>query len=67
MRAWADAPVTDDESAYRQAAAARTLRSRARAAARLRAAGATVVDAPPDRLAAMLGDAYLDMKASGRL
>ena len=67
VRAWADAPVTDDESAYRQAAAARTLRSRARAAARLRAAGATVVDAPPDRLAAMLGDAYLDMKASGRL
>ncbi len=67
VRAWADAPVTDDESAYRQAAAARTLRSRARAAARLRAAGATVVDAPPDQLAPMLGDAYLEMKASGRL
>ncbi len=67
VRAWAEAPVVDDESAYRQAAAARTLRSRARAAARLRAAGATVVDAPPERLAAMLGDAYLEMKASGRL
>ncbi len=67
VRAWADGPVTDQESAYRQAAAARTLRARARAAARLRAAGATVVDAPPHRLAAELGDAYLDMKASGRL
>ena len=67
VRAWADAPVTDADSAYRQAAAARTLRSRARAAARLRAAGAIVVDAPPERLAAMLGDAYLEMKASGRL
>ncbi len=67
VRAWADAPVVDEESAYRQAAAARTLRSRARAAARLRAAGATVVDVPPALLASTLGDAYLDMKASGRL
>ena len=67
VRAWAEGTVTDRESAYRQAAAARTLRARARAAARLRAAGATVVDAPPHRLAAELGDAYLDMKASGRL
>ncbi len=67
VRAWADGAATDHESAYRQAAAARTLRSRARVAARLRAAGATVVDAPPQQLAAELGDAYLDMKASGRL
>lgn len=67
VRAWADAPVTDEESAYRQAAAARTLQARARAAARLRAAGATVVDVPPERLAAELGDAYLEMKATGRL
>lgn len=67
VTAWADATVTDGESAYRQAAAARTLRSRARAAARLRAAGATVVDVPPERLAATLGDAYLEMKAAGRL
>jgi uncharacterized protein (DUF58 family) len=67
VRAWADAAATDAESAYRQAAASRTLRSRARAASRLRAAGATVVDAPPHRLAAQLGDAYLDLKAQGRL
>ena len=67
VRRWADAAPADPETAYRQAAAARTLRSRARAAARLRAAGATVVDVLPERLAAELGDAYLDMKAAGRL
>lgn len=67
VRAWADGPVTDAAEAYRQAAAARTMRTRERAAARLRAAGATVVDVAPDRLAAELGDAYLDMKATGRL
>lgn len=67
VRAWADGEVTDADGAYRQAAAARTLRARERAAARLRAAGATVVDVPPDRLASELGDAYLEMKAAGRL
>ena len=67
VRAWADAPVTDADGAYRQAAAARTLRARERAAARLRAAGAIVVDVAPDRLASELGDAYLEVKAAGRL
>lgn len=67
VRAWADLPVDDADGAYRQAAAARTLRARERAAARLRQAGAVVVDVPPDRLAAELGDAYLEMKAAGRL
>jgi uncharacterized protein (DUF58 family) len=67
VRAWADGPVDDADGAYRQAAAARTLRARERAAARLRAAGATVVDVPPDRLASELGDAYLEVKAAGRL
>ncbi len=67
VRAWADGPVTDEVEAYRQVAAARTLRARERAAGRLRAAGATVVDVPPDRLATELGDAYLEMKAAGRL
>ena len=67
VRRWADEVPADAEAAYRQAAAARTLRTRDRAAARLRAAGATVVDAPPDRLAARLGDAYLDVKARGIL
>jgi uncharacterized protein (DUF58 family) len=67
VRAWADGPVSDADGAYRQAAAARTLRARERAATRLRAAGATVVDVPPERLASELGDAYLEMKAAGRL
>lgn len=67
VREWADAPVEDADGAYRQAAAARTLRARERAAVRLRAAGATVVDVPPDQLASALGDAYLEMKAAGRL
>jgi len=67
VRAWADGAVATADDAYRQAAAARTLRARERAAARLRAAGATVVDVAPDRLASDLGDAYLDIKAAGRL
>lgn len=67
VRAWADAAPADADGAYRQAAAARTLRSRERAAARLRAAGAIVVDVAPDRLAIDLGDAYLEVKAAGRL
>ena len=67
VRAWADGPVDDADGAYRQAAAARTLRARERAAVRLRAAGATVVDVPPERLASELGDAYLEFKAAGRL
>lgn len=53
--------------AYRQAAAVNLLHQRARAAARLRAAGAIVVDAAPGKLAAELVDKYLEVKASGRL
>jgi uncharacterized protein (DUF58 family) len=64
---WAMGPVTNEASAYRQAAAIRTLAARRRAAAQLRAAGAVVVDTTPARLAADLGDAYLDFKATGRL
>ena len=40
---------------------------RARAIARLRAAGAMVVDAAPGQLATELVDKYLEVKASGRL
>ena len=39
-----------------QAAAARTLRARERAAVRLRAAGATVVDVPPERAPSMIDE-----------
>lgn len=53
--------------AFRQAAAIAALDGRERAAARLRAAGAIVVDAAPGQLATHLVDTYLELKASGRL
>ncbi len=53
--------------AYREAAAVSQLAQRARSVARLRAAGAVVVDAAPGRLATELVDTYLELKASGRL
>jgi uncharacterized protein (DUF58 family) len=53
--------------AYREAAAVNALAQRDRSVARLRAAGAVVVDAAPGRLAVELVDAYLELKASGRL
>jgi uncharacterized protein (DUF58 family) len=40
---------------------------RAELAGRLARLGATVVDAPPERLPAALADAYLALKGSGRL
>jgi len=43
------------------------LADRDRAAARLRALGATVIDAPPRDVPARLADAYLSVKATGRL
>ena len=65
---WADgAPHEWASEAYRQAAAVNMLQQRARATARLRAAGAVVIDAAPGRLAIDLVDAYLALKASGRL
>ena len=53
--------------AYREAAAVSILQQRARATARLRAAGAVVIDAAPGKLAIELVDGYLELKASGRL
>ncbi|MCC5952301.1 MAG: DUF58 domain-containing protein [Acidimicrobiia bacterium] len=64
---WAGAEVTDRESAYRRAAAIAAIDERRRATARLRALGATVVDAPPATMAARLSDAYLQLKAVGGL
>jgi uncharacterized protein (DUF58 family) len=52
---------------FREAAAVNAMAQRARAVARLRAAGAVVVDAEPGRLAVDLVDTYLELKASGRL
>jgi uncharacterized protein (DUF58 family) len=64
---WATAVPTEAATAYRKAAAVAALERRAGAAGRLQALGATVVDAPPGVLAGRLADAYLQMKAVGRL
>jgi uncharacterized protein (DUF58 family) len=65
---WASASeVTDPSTAYRRAAAVSAIAQRQRVVARLRGLGATVVDAQPGRLAPALADAYLQIKATGRL
>ena len=57
----------DAEAVYDAAAAARTLQERQHVAAVLRRRGVLVVDATPDDLAPALSDAYLALKAAGRL
>lgn len=57
----------DIASVYAAAAAARAMAQRSELAARLARLGATVVDAPPERLPAALADAYLALKGNGRL
>jgi uncharacterized protein (DUF58 family) len=64
---WARALPDDAGASYRKAAAAKALADRARTVARLSGLGATVVDAVPGRLAPQLADAYLKVKATGRL
>jgi uncharacterized protein (DUF58 family) len=67
VRGWATAPPEGAQEAYRMAAAVAATGRRARAAALLRRLGANVLDAPPDTLAARLVEAYLGIKAAGRL
>jgi uncharacterized protein (DUF58 family) len=64
---WAAAVPANAGEAYRKAAAVEALDARRRTVARLRGLGATVVDAPPGHLAPQLADAYLHLKATGRL
>lgn len=64
---WARLAPDQAGQAYRKVAALEALESRHRAAGRLRALGATVVDEPPGRLAPAVTDAYLRVKAGGRL
>jgi uncharacterized protein (DUF58 family) len=52
---------------YDAAAAEGAQAQRRRISALLRRHGVSVVDAPPDRLPSALADAYLELKASGRL
>jgi uncharacterized protein (DUF58 family) len=63
----ATAPVGQALDAHTRAAALAALERRRRSLHLLRAAGATVVDALPGRLAPELADAYLHVKATGRL
>jgi uncharacterized protein (DUF58 family) len=57
----------DPAGSYAKAAAVAALEERRRLTGRLRGMGITVVDAPPGRVAPMLADAYLKVKATGRL
>ena len=64
---WAAGAATESDSAFRRSAAIAALAQRARFSARLRSLGVTVVDAAPGRLSGELADAYLRLKATGRL
>ncbi|MFD8940090.1 DUF58 domain-containing protein [Streptomyces sp. NPDC059578] len=55
------------DAVYQAAAAAQAQEERRRTAERLGRHGVTVVDATPDTLAPALADAYLALKAAGRL
>ncbi|MDX3693984.1 DUF58 domain-containing protein [Streptomyces europaeiscabiei] len=55
------------DAVYEAAAAAQAQADRHRTAEQLRRHGVTVVDATPDNLAPTLADAYLSLKAAGRL
>ncbi|MDF3302864.1 DUF58 domain-containing protein [Streptomyces tropicalis] len=55
------------DAVYEAAAAAQAQTERHRTAEKLRRHGVTVVDATPDDLAPALADAYLALKAAGRL
>lgn len=64
---WAHASPADAASTYRKAAAVAALERRGDTVAQLRARGAVVVDERPGRLAPALVEAYLQIKATGRL
>jgi uncharacterized protein (DUF58 family) len=64
---WAARTPLDAAAAFRKAAAQAALEDRRRLVGRLRGFGATVVDGPPGALAPALADAYLKVKATGRL
>lgn len=57
----------DATAVYNAAVAARTQEGRAQVSALLRRHGVEIVDAPPERLPPVLADAYLSLKAAGRL
>ena len=64
---WAHDEASTDEDVYRKVAAIGALEERRRTVVRLQRLGATVIDAPPRSLPLELADAYLRVKATGRL
>lgn len=64
---WSRAVPTEAMYSFRKAAAIAALEERRRLLARLRGLGATVVDAMPGKLGPEVADAYLRVKATGRL
>ena len=64
---WAHGLTSTDEDVYRKVAAIGALEERRRTVARLQRLGATVIDAPPRLLPLAIADAYLRVKATGRL
>jgi uncharacterized protein (DUF58 family) len=64
---WASEVPADIEATYRGAAAVSALARRRELGALLQARGAVVVDDVPGRIGPALTDAYLSVKASGRL
>jgi uncharacterized protein (DUF58 family) len=67
VASWAAGAPSDIEDAYRTAAAVAALRRRQELARLLHAGGAIVVDALPGQLGPAVTDAYLNVKATGRL
>ena len=67
VRSWAMEVPSDTGEAYRHAAAGAAVEARTATVAHLRRTGAIVVDAPPRALAGSVADAYLGLKAEGRL
>jgi uncharacterized protein (DUF58 family) len=65
--AMASSSPAEPSEAYAKAAAVAVLEERRRLIGRLRGMGVTVVDELPGRLAPALADAYLRVKATGRL
>lgn len=65
--AWRAGAADTAADAYRAAAASHARQRRERTVRHLRRMGVTVVDEPPGRLAGALVDAYLDLKARGRV
>jgi uncharacterized protein (DUF58 family) len=58
---------SDAAAVYDAAAAERTLASARRVGALLRRLGVDVVEGPPDEFGSKVADAYLSLKAAGRL